>query len=167
MTIKELRKEKGLTQAAFAQSIGVSVPSVGGYEAGRIKPSAKVLDKIKEVYGTEIVAEVSEKTSKTATTKETKKKSAEIKKASPQKKRGKKNASEPSDITIKAEKKPGKGGRKKTAGPIITIQSPMGGSITSEEILAKVGAVDAVYVRVDENKAYWVRGDETGSVDLW
>ena len=61
MTIKELRKEKGLTQAAFAQSIGVSVPSIGGYEAGRIHPSAKVLDKIKEVYGLEIAADTSEK----------------------------------------------------------------------------------------------------------
>ena len=29
------------------------------------------------------------------------------------------------------------------------------------------GEVDKVYVRVDENKAYWVRGDETGAVDLW
>ena len=42
-----------------------------------------------------------------------------------------------------------------------------GGGITPDEIIAKVGPVDAVYVRVDENKAYWVRGDETGSVDLW
>ena len=49
----------------------------------------------------------------------------------------------------------------------VIIQSPMGGEITSAEILARVGDVDTVYVRVDENKAYWVRGEETGSVDLW
>ena len=47
------------------------------------------------------------------------------------------------------------------------IQSPMGGNITPEEILAKVGKADKVYIRVDENKAYWVSGKETGSVDLW
>ena len=47
------------------------------------------------------------------------------------------------------------------------IQSPMGGSITPEEIAEKIGAADTVYIRVDENKAYWVRKDETGSVDLW
>ena len=47
------------------------------------------------------------------------------------------------------------------------IQSPMGGNITPDEILAKVGKADKIYVRVDENKAYWVRGKETGSVDLW
>ena len=49
----------------------------------------------------------------------------------------------------------------------VIIQSPLGGEITGAEILARVGSVDKVYVRVDENKAYWVRGEETGSVDLW
>ncbi len=49
----------------------------------------------------------------------------------------------------------------------VIIQSPMGGNITPEEIMAKIGKADKVYVRVDENKAYWVRGEETGSVDLW
>ena len=49
----------------------------------------------------------------------------------------------------------------------VIIQSPLGGEITGAEILARVGDVDKVYVRVDENKAYWVRGEETGDVDLW
>ncbi len=49
----------------------------------------------------------------------------------------------------------------------VVIQSPLGGEITAAEILAKVGQADKVYVRVDQNKAYWVRGEETGSVDLW
>ena len=35
---------------------------------------------------------------------------------------------------------------------------------TYESLLDKV---DAVYIRVDQNKAYWVRGKEYGSVDLW
>lgn len=63
-----------------------------------------------------------------------------------------------------AEKKPV---AKKTPKNEVIIQSPMGGEITPAEVLAKVGPVDQVYVRVDENKAYWVRGEETGSVDLW
>ena len=49
----------------------------------------------------------------------------------------------------------------------VIIQSPMGGNITPEAILAKVGTADKIYIRVDENKAYWVRGKETCSVDLW
>ena len=49
----------------------------------------------------------------------------------------------------------------------VIIQSPMGGEITPAEILAKVGPVDQVYVRVDENKLYWVKGKESGSVEIW
>ena len=60
------------------------------------------------------------------------------------------------------EKKPAS----KKAAEVI-IQSALGGEITPDAILEKVGAVDKIYVRVDQNKAYWVRGEETGSVDLW
>lgn len=65
-----------------------------------------------------------------------------------------------------AAKKPAAKPAAKKAVEVI-IQSPMGGNITPEAILAKVGKADKIYVRVDENKAYWVRGKETGSVDLW
>ena len=48
------------------------------------------------------------------------------------------------------------------------IQSPLVGEITPAEILAKLPAnVDKVYVRVDQNKAYRVKSEESGSVDLW
>ena len=167
MTIKELRKEKGLTQAAFAQSIGVSVPSIGGYEAGRIHPSAKVLNKIMEVYGVEIAVDTFEKSIKKETKKAGRKITADKKKAPSKKKLGKKELEESPIFSEIKEKKPAKRGKKKVNAPVINIQSPLGGSITPEEILTKVGTVDAVYIRVDENKAYWVRGEETGSVDLW
>lgn len=49
----------------------------------------------------------------------------------------------------------------------VIVQSPLGGEISYDEILAKVGQADKIYVRVDQNKAYWVRGEETGDVDLW
>ena len=50
----------------------------------------------------------------------------------------------------------------------IIIQSPMGGVISTDEIAKKVPAgTDAVYVRVDENMLYWVKGKETGSVNIW
>ena len=86
----------------------------------------------------------------------------------------KKTAEEkPVEKKAAAEKKPvaekkasaAKSAAKKTAEVI--IQSPLGGEITGAEILARVGNVDKVYVRVDENKAYWVRGEESGNVDLW
>ena len=59
--------------------------------------------------------------------------------------------------------------RKRTRKTEMTfvIQSPFGGEITPEEIRARIGEVDAVYIRVDQNKAYWVKGDENGDIDLW
>ena len=70
-----------------------------------------------------------------------------------------------------AAKKPAekKAAVKKPAAKVaeVIIQSPLGGEITPEAILKKVGQVDTVYVRVDQNKAYWVKGEEYGSVDLW
>ena len=59
---------------------------------------------------------------------------------------------------------------KEAAGiPNIIIQSPMGGYITPADIAKKVpkGTAD-VYVRVDENKLYYVlRNGETGDLDIW
>ena len=50
----------------------------------------------------------------------------------------------------------------------INIQSPLGGVITPEEISAKVPKdATEVYVRVDENRIYWVSKTGTGSVDIW
>ena len=50
----------------------------------------------------------------------------------------------------------------------IYVQSPLGGNITPEEIAAKLPeGVEAVFVRVDQNKLWWVKGEETGSVDIW
>ena len=78
-------------------------------------------------------------------------------------------ARKPAARKPEAEKAPARKRTAKKAAPKneVIIQSPMGGAITPAEILAKTGPVDSVYVRVDENKAYWVKGEETGSVDLW
>ena len=43
----------------------------------------------------------------------------------------------------------------------------MGGEITPEEILSRIGDVDKVYIKVEENAAYWVKGDETGAINIW
>ena len=51
----------------------------------------------------------------------------------------------------------------------IYIQSPLGGNITPEEVAAKLPeGTEACFVRVDQNKIWWVRGDgETGYVWIW
>ena len=134
MTIKELRKEKGLTLAEFAKALGIGLSTLTGYEAGKRDPSEKVVAKIREVYGVDLA-----------------------------------DGAAPVQASKQEKKAPAKkAARKKKAGePQIIIQSPLGGEITPFAILAKVGEVDKVYIRVDMNKAYWVRGTETGSVDLW
>ena len=78
----------------------------------------------------------------------------------PKKKEEKKPEEKKEDVVVAAEVI-----EKKTA---IIIQSPMGGAITPEQILQKIPAgSDSVYIRVDENKLYWVKGDENGAVDIW
>ena len=144
MNIKELRKSKKLTQAAFAEAIGVKAGNITAIETGRRKMTEEVASKIKKVFGVDV---------------ETKVKAAAPKKT--EKKTTKKAALTPKKSQVK------KG---------IIIQSPMGGEITPDEIIAKiktatkgtgVGKIDTIYVRVDENKAYWVKGKKNGSVDLW
>ena len=50
----------------------------------------------------------------------------------------------------------------------IIIQSPMGGEITTDQVIGKLPAgVDCVFIRVDQNNLWWIRGDETGNVDIW
>ena len=51
----------------------------------------------------------------------------------------------------------------------IVIESPMGGAISADEIAKKVPKnTSAVYVRVDENKLYYVlKNGKTGAVDIW
>lgn len=94
------------------------------------------------------------------------KKTAEAKKTEEKKTTAVKAAAKPAAKKAAPAKTAAKAAPAKKAAEII-VQSPMGGNITTEEILAKVGKADKIYVRVDENKAYWVRGKETGSVDLW
>ena len=121
MTVRELRESRKLTQKQFAMLIGVTPGTVGHLENGRMKVSAKIADKIWEVFGV--------------------------------------------DVSGEAEKAPAK---KKAPKLEIYVQSPLGGNITPEEIEAKVPeGVEAVFVRVDQNKLWWIRGEETGSVDIW
>ena len=119
----------------------------------------------------EEVKAVEAKVEKAATkVKATAKKAAADVKAEEKKVVAKAKAAEKKVVAKKpAAKKPAakKPAAKKAPKNEVIIQSPMGGVITPAEVLAKVGPVDQVYVRVDQNKAYWVRGEETGSVELW
>ena len=135
MTIKEFRKSQGLSQTKLAEALGIGVSTVGGYESGRINPSAKVIDKVREVFGVDLNDDAP------------------------------KAVEEVKPVRRATPKRPVKAAAK--ANVQVIIQSSMGGEITVEEIMAKVGEVDRVYVRVDQNAAYWVKGDASGAVNLW
>ena len=174
MTIKELRQMKGLTLAAFAESIGIGMSTLTGYEAGKREPGAKALAAIKEVYGVDL-ANTSSPTGDAPGPDEKKARNPRGKKEAPapaekkteekktRKTRAKKEAA-PAPVE-KVEKKAEKKTSKQPAK--IIIQSLMGGEITPEEILSRVGDVDKVYIKVEENAAYWVKGDETGAINIW
>lgn len=146
MTIKELRKEKGLTLAAFAKAIGIGMSTLTAYEAGKREPNAKTIAAVKELYGVEL---------DTTAAPAPKEKAAPAKKA----------AAAPAKKAAAAPAK--KPAAKKDAKAVVIIQSPMGGEISPEEILKRVGDVDKVYVRIDQNAAYWIKGEESGAINLW
>ena len=193
MTIKELREKYNLSQAKLAASIGVSTSTISAIESGRMKVSQKIADAVKDTYGEVIekeskVEKKAEKVEKKAAevktkAKTTKKKAEEVKAALKKVEKKARNvktmaaeakekdalelAVEGMELEEKIEKKVKTTKKKITQKVEIFLQSPMGGEITPEMILAKVGQVDKVYVRLDQNKIYWVKGDETGAVDTW
>ncbi|MBR2259418.1 MAG: helix-turn-helix domain-containing protein [Blautia sp.] len=142
--IANVRSSLSLSKAAFAKLIGVSASAAGNYESGKNKPKDEILKKIKELAKNEESAEKvmpfpAEKTGEAAPVEEKKEK------ASPRKKT-----------------------TSKKSGAAIIIQSKMGGSITPEEILSRVPAdTETIYIKPEENAAYWVKGNESGSVELW
>ncbi len=150
MNIKELRTKEGLSQSALAKKLGIATSAIGHMENGRMKVSAKIAAKVKEEFGVDIAnAVAAEKIEVKKTAAKATRKAKEKVKA----------------VETKVEKKVSKA---KAAKLEIIVQSPMGGNITAEEIAAKIpSGADSVFVRVDQNKLWWIKGEETGSVDIW
>jgi len=75
--------------------------------------------------------------------------------------------------TRKETKKPARGNKKKPVTPEIMIQSVMGGEITIDEILSRIAeqtgekTVTNIYIKAEENRAYYTAGEESGSIELW
>ena len=179
MTIRELRDRQKLSQAEFGKLIGVSQGTINNLEHSRMKVSQKLAEKIREVFGAEIeTGEAGMPAEKPAEESAAKKTDGE--KPAAKATGGKKTVAEkvagdkPAEPKSGAEEIPKKtlaeGGQ--TAEPErkaeIYIQSPLGGNITPEQILTKLPAgAEAAFVRVDQNLIWWLRGDETGAVEIW
>ena len=48
--LKQLRKEKGMTQIDLAKAIGVSSGTIAMWETGKRKPSFEMFDRLTEVF---------------------------------------------------------------------------------------------------------------------
>ena len=151
MTFKELRKAHSLSQAELAAALGISASSVRQYEYGTRKPSDTVLTKIKELYGADI--------STAASTSAGEKKKATVPTQ-------KENHVDEALLQMQSDAEAAVHALF-TGKTEIIIQSPMGGEITAEQILERVGPVEKVYVRVDQNALYWVREGHSGAINLW
>ena len=142
--------KEGLSQSALAKKLGIATSAIGHMENGRMKISAKIAAKVKEEFGIDVADTVAAE-------------KIEVKK--PAAKASRKAKETVKVVETKVEKKVSK---TKAAKLEIIVQSPMGGNITAEEIAAKIPAgAESVFVRVDQNKLWWIKGEETGSVDIW
>ena len=187
MTVKELREKYKLTQSALAKSLGVSSNAISAVEAGRLKLSNKLAAKIMETYGEDVAAAPAVKAEKAdrpeakiekpaaepaaeaAAAPAAKAVEAAPAATAPVEKKTVKPAKKAAKEKKAAEKKeaaPKKAAAKK-AVPAVILQSPFGGEITVDAVKTLVGDVDKVYVRIDQNKLYWVKGKETGDTDIW
>ena len=189
MTIKEFRLSQNLSRNDLAAALGISVSSEQSYEYGYRNPSKKVIEKIKEVYGVDLnapetaVAEAAPIVEEKPARRGRKKKDADaettpaveekVGETLAKSKRGRKKKEQPTPAPVDESLLKMQNDADAAvhalfdAKSAVIIQSPMGGEIDVNEILAKVGPVNKVYVRVDQNAAYWVRGDESGAVNLW
>ena len=142
--VKQIRRSLGLSQKAFAEQIGVSKSTIGMIECGSNKISNAVWERIVRLatavpdLAKEALSSPAQDTTLASAP------AAETMSSSSQ------------DTTLAS-----------TPAVSIHIQSIDGHETTPEAIIASVGDADRIYVRVDQNAAYWVRGDETGKVELW
>ena len=157
--IKNIRESLSLNKSAFARMIGVTPAMIGSYESGKYKPKEEILRKIKELNPSSVEEKQADaQVEENAPVQAEEKAPAQIAEEAPA--QVKEKIAAPTE-----EKQKAVSGRKKTA---VFIQSLMGGSITPEEILARIPeGAEKVYVKPEENAAYWTKGDESGSVALW
>lgn len=151
--LTSIRETLGLTKADFAKILGITPMLVGRYEKGSCVIPEDVSERIEA-----LTKKVEEKPKKRGRKK--KEAALTVVDAAP---------AVEEKIEKKEEKPKKRTGKKASASPSVIIESMMGGQISTEEILSRLPAgAKAVYIKVEENKAYFTSTDgEGGSVDLW
>ena len=174
--LTKIREDKKLSKKDFAALLGITPMLLGRYEKGTCAIPESVAEKLQSISDSAAATEIEVKKNVRAAGRKAKEAveaaassdavvAAEIEVKKTARKAGRK-ALEVAGETVSAAKE----AVKEAAGIAnIIIQSPMGGYISTQDILKKVpkNTVD-VYVRVDENKLYYVlKNGESGDVDIW
>ena len=169
--LTKIREEKKLSKSEFASLLGITPMLLGRYEKGSLAIPESVEEKLQAASDTAAATEIEIKKTVRKGGRKAKEKIEETAAVMKEAVEEKTVATE-----IEVKKTARKAGRKaketvkKAIGGLnVVIQSPMGGYISIEDISKKVpkDTVD-VYVRVDENKLYYVlKNGESGSIDIW
>ena len=144
--IKKIRMLTGMTQRAFAEAIGVCKSAIGNIEISRCNVSDDLRTRVKERFPDQY---------------------HQVLFGGDSEDQAERSDEEPSLQNVVTAVQENESSGAENSEVSIVIQSPAGDEITPEEIISRVGEADAIYIRVDHNAAYWVRGEETGKIDLW
>ena len=188
--LTKIRESLHLTKSEFAKALGITPMMVGRCEKGSCAISDEVAKKVEALVTVEPASVVEEKTEEKPAPKKRGRKKKEVaapvvdeistpapvekpaEEQSAPKKRGRKKATAP-DVTVEAaaDEKPAPKKvrtRKKTTTPEVIVESLMGGQISVTDILSRLPeGAEKVYIKPEENKAFFTINDEAQSIELW
>ena len=168
--LKKIREEKNQSKGEFAKILGITPMVYGRYESGTLKIPENIEAAVKEMLSkaadAAVATEIEVKKNARSTIRKAKEAveavvtSDEAVATEIEVKKKTRSAARKAKEAVKSVPQ-----KKKTA---VLIQSQLGGMITPEEVLKRIPeGCDQVYIKPEENKAYWVKGDESGAVELW
>jgi transcriptional regulator with XRE-family HTH domain len=165
--LKTIRESLKMTKSEFAKELDISPLVLGRYEKGSLEIPEVVAQKALSIVDVPHKKTFVEKLEEGLTALEH---AEEITTPTMEKDFAADAKAAPAEEAAaeKKEKKPAKKSGKKSA-PVFYIESVMGGQITTKEIEERLPAgVEAVYIKPEENKAYFTTSDgEDGSIELW
>ena len=157
--LQKLREERGLSRKEMAAIVGKSPTSYYNYESGIIPPPENVLQVVADYFGIS-VAEITGEEEDVGTPQKQEAPEKPAREEKPKKR-----------TTPKERVKAEKSAPQVKKEPKMVIQSLAGGSISEEDILAKVEAeapqAEAIYVKPEDNRIYWTSGKQHGSMPIW
>ncbi len=145
--LRAIRREMGISVEEMSGYLGKAKSTYNNYEAGFYRMSPELREKAARRLG--LTVEM-------------------LSKEQPQKKVSRLTARPVKSIS--SRKEAGEGAGKRSCPPLF-IQSQMGGSIRLEDVFQRVEEVapmaECIYVKPEENRAYWTAEKGSGYVTLW